>query len=714
MSHWPLLNHPKPYADETLASWLRRLAEQNYLPSPRSLLTHLCQKNPELSKSSQLPINRIPNETVLQGIADLSLTTLAEVYNHTFHRFATRLTHPRHQEQISRGVSNPSLVFGPSRGSPDLYATQISWCPYCLAEAQYVRWHWHIPLVVSCDVHRCWLVERCPECNAPISDADAIHAHCSHCNFQLTDAIPIELPEQDLLLRQQSMVMNWLYGSLDISSYQLPDVPVATLVSVLLGLRYAAQCSGNGWHYHHIPPGIPLVDLSITERRHLTQFERGCLYATAFRGLMNWPHGFFAYLDAYRKRPGLDQKETGLRREFGGLHYSWFEHGWKHPAFDFIQTAFNDYLVERIPAHQIAFSSRASEYPDLVNRLDYVSVTQAARYVESSVHILSRLIKEGHLTPHYFTPGGRMMLSRREIDQLPQWWENHLTIPQVAQMLGITIDVTRILITTPLIEVVPDGAGKKWQFIYVYRNSIVAFIQRLRKHTTILADKQQRGLSMTDVCFRNASIGLGFSEIWQRVCDGKLNAYHPNETLFPLNDMWFEPEAVANISQTVKAEHDWINLTDTLLCLGIRRQVLDHFLEAGLLQPIKAFGPKQFFRRSEVEALRDRAVSSRQAAEMLNTSLATMLDLNRQGRFSPLSGPGINCHTHYVFDRHELLAWREKYIIRSELMQLVSTAPIKLLKKHHIVPVFRNPNVYLRKEVMAAILAEKSQDGTRG
>jgi hypothetical protein len=306
------------------------------------------------------------------------------------------------------------------------------------------------------------------------------------------------------------------------------------------------------------------------------------------------------------------------------------------------------------------------------------------------------------------------MLSRQELDQLPQWWENHLTIPQVAQMLGITIDVTRILITTPLIEVVPDGAGKKWQFIYVYRNSILAFIQRLRKHTTILADEQQRGLSMTNVCFRNASIGLGFSEIWQRVCDGKLTAYHPNETLFPLNDMWFEPEAVANISQTVKDEHDWINLTDTLVCLGVKRQVFDHFLEAGLLQSVKAFGQKQFFRRSEVEALRDRSVSSRQAAEMLNISVSKVLKLNQQGQFSPLSGPGINRHARYVFDRHELLTWHEKHLVSTELKQLVSTDPFQLLKKHHIAPVFRDPNVYLRKEVMAAISAEKSQGGSRG
>jgi hypothetical protein len=219
---------------------------------------------------------------------------------------------------------------------------------------------------------------------------------------------------------------------------------------------------------------------------------------------------------------------------------------------------------------------------------------------------------------------------------------------------------------------------------------------------------QQNGLSIATVSVRNGSVGLGFPEIWQRICDGKLAACHPSETLFPLTDMWFWPEVVADLSQMMKEERDWINLTDTLACLGVHRQVLDHFLEAGLLQPVKAFGPKQFFRRSEVEALRDRALSSRKAAALLNISLHEILNLNQQGLFSPLSGPGINRHTHYVFDRHELLAWHEKYLVFSELRQLASTDPLRLLKEHHLVPVFRNPRVYLRKEVMAAISAERS------
>ncbi|NLF76237.1 MAG: hypothetical protein GX573_11105, partial [Chloroflexi bacterium] len=461
---------------------------------------------------------------------------------------------------------------------------------------------------------------------------------------------------------------------------------------------------------HHIPPGIPVPDLDIVKRQYLTLFERGCLYTTAFQGLLDWPHGFFDYLDAYRQRPVFDAKETGLRREFGVLYMSWFEEYWKHPGFEFVQTAFNDYLVERLPAYMVAFSKRAYD-PDLLYRLDYLTIEQAARYVECPARAVRRLVAEGHLTAHhfdYFEQEDRLWVSRHELDQLLQQWEGHLTAPEVAQMLGITLEIARELIATPLLEVVPDDAGKQWMLIYVYRHSVLQFIQRLKKHTTILANPQLHGVSIAEVSIHNGSIGLGFPEIWQRICDGKLTACHPHESLFPLTDLWFWPETVANISQTVKDEHDWITLMETLDCLGVKRPVLDHFLEAGLFQPVKAFGQKQFFRRSDVEALRDCAVSSRQAAELLNTSLSRFLELNRQGYFSPLSGPGINRHTHYIFDRHELLAWHKEYLVMSELKQLVGVDPYVFLREHRILPVFRKPSVYLRREVMAVISAEMS------
>lgn len=246
MGKTPLLNRVRPYPDETLASWLWRLAERNHVKSPQSLLNHLRRTLPDFPLVTPRTLNRMGDETVLQEIADLSGASLADVYHLTYHRFASLLIHPERQNEVSSGISDSSLVFGPSRISYDIYAPTLSWCPYCLVENQYVRWHWQIPLVVSCAVHHCWLVEQCPKCHTQMGEDDIIHGHCSSCDFPLTNTIPTFIPEQDVLLQQQSTLVNWLYGFPISPSLGLPDYPVRTLLYVLLGLRYAAQRTGNG------------------------------------------------------------------------------------------------------------------------------------------------------------------------------------------------------------------------------------------------------------------------------------------------------------------------------------------------------------------------------------------------------------------------------------------------------------------------------------
>ncbi|MBK7919862.1 MAG: hypothetical protein IPJ94_27110 [Chloroflexi bacterium] len=105
--------------------------------------------------------------------------------------------------------------------------------------------------------------------------------------------------------------------------------------------------------------------------------------------------------DAYRRRPAA-KEESGLRREFGVLYISWMMRFLKHPAFDFIQNAFNDYLVDRVPVYQIMDSSRIRAYPDLVDRFDFLDRKRATAYLNICISSIHRLVAEKNLASHYF------------------------------------------------------------------------------------------------------------------------------------------------------------------------------------------------------------------------------------------------------------------------------------------------------------------------
>jgi TniQ len=700
MTLHPLLNRPKPYPNETLVSWLWRLAQQNHLDTPSLLLRHLRDTwiNPVPVLSS---VNRLRDEQTLSGFSALTGYSVAEIQQHTLYRFASVLMTPE--------SGNVALAFALSR---DTWSPRFAWCPACVAENPYVRLHWHLPVVVCCESHHCWLRETCPQCNRPTTESDVISGRCERCNFWLEQAVTPTISVTDDLLHLQFTVMNWLYRQAEPLPLGLPDIPANTLLYVLLGLRYVVQRAGNGWTFHHIPSQIPTPDLDIQGHRILTVSERGCLYATAFRALQNWPHGFFVFLDAYRQRPVI-QEDTGLRREFGALHSSWLMRLWKHPAFDFIQTAYNDYLVAHVPVFQIISSKRVQYYPELLERVAYLNLIQTATYLKISTTSVHRLLKDGHLDAVRFEQDDSVWISRLEVNRLQQQWEQYVTPSEAVHLLGLRVGMTRALIRESVLQQVPTSEGLKWQLTFIYRHSVEDLIQKLKKHTAIQVDVQQSGLSLAAVCIRNGSVGLGLPQVLKRICEGVLSACHPNETLLPLMALWFKPEVVADLSEAVKNEREWMNLQETEACLGVGRSVLHHLIKTGLLQPTVAFGPKKLFSRKDVLALRDRYTPTQQAAALLNIPVQYIFSLIQQGLLVPLSGPSVNGHNHYVFDRAQLMALQEKHILYHEMKTLTTDIDglMRLLKAKRIEPLVRRPHVYLRKEVMAVL--EHMQEHTQ-
>lgn len=701
-----LQNRPPPYAQETLTSWLWRLALANHLPSPALLLLHLRQAvSPQTPTVRHILLN-LRETALFVALGELTGTSAPTIYTHTLHRFAHVLTLPDQPDEWLQLTADETVRLLPPRMNCDGYTPHFAWCPTCLAEARYVRLYWHLPFVTYCTAHRCWLRDACPGCQGKLTEQDILDGYCGHCGFCLDTASAIPVPEDDLLFRLQTTLMNWLYQT-PPPDPGFPDAPVPVLLRILQGLRYAAQRAGNAWAFHHIPPNIPRPDLDILAHRKLTLHERGSLYSTAFRGLVDWPHGFHAFLDAYRQRPA-PRERTGLRREFGTLYISWINRFWKQPVFDRVQHAFNDYLVEQIPVYQIVYSSRIQDYPQLLDRMGYLDLRRARKYLQSSVLSIYRLVNECHLTIQRFEgDADGVWLARQQLDELQQRWQHYLPFAEVAQRLGVSKRLVHELMATQLLQMVPASAGLKRQGSYIYEDSLHSLLQSLKLHTTIQAQPPSEHVLLRDVCIRHGgSVSLNLVQLLRRIQAGQLAAYHADETLLPLGEMWFRVEDIDNLSETVKTEQDWINLTETQACLGVGRRVFGHLTETGLLQPQQQFGRKQFYRTTDVLALRDRWLTSAQAALLLHIPLGYMTGLAQRGNLKPISGPGVNQHGHYLFDRLDVLKWQTRYVIYHEMKELTPDidALMRLLKGRGIRSVAAGrPRVYSRREVMDSI-----------
>jgi hypothetical protein len=149
-------------------------------------------------------------------------------------------------------------------------------------------------------------------------------------------------------LFSQSVIRSWLglCSPTSVNLYEpLPDEPPASLYRLLDGLRRAVMSVQRSWDYlYNAPSGVGSPFFPCASKLDITPAKSYILYATAFKAMVNWPQGFYDFLDAYRLRDGQLPSDY-VRRDLGRLYSSWLKRSWSHPAFRFVQEAFDQYLL---------------------------------------------------------------------------------------------------------------------------------------------------------------------------------------------------------------------------------------------------------------------------------------------------------------------------------------------------------------------------------
>jgi hypothetical protein len=160
------------------------------------------------------------------------------------------------------------------------------------------------------------------------------------------------------------------------------------------------------------------------------------------------------------------------------------------------------------------------------------------------------------------------------------------------------------------------------------------------------------------------------------------------------------------LADVLKNERDWFNKHETQSYLNINARVLRQLMQANLLNPSVRLGPKLFFQRSQVYALQERWIFSREMAAILDLPVLSLRHLIKQGLFAEFTSsfpdaPNLNC-----VDRKAFMAWHEKHILLAQMKGLnpnLNTLS-KLLQLRGVKPILASSQIYLRKEVMPLML----------
>jgi len=287
-----------------------------------------------------------------------------------------------------------------------------------------------------------------------------------------------DLTGDEFGLFTQAVIRSWLLGQSVPShpAYPLPDYPVSALYVLLDGLRLAIMKIRRTWDYLYPFPGVSFFPCP--NRESLTAAKVYILYATAFKGIVNWPQGFCEFLDAYQSRDGRQSSYHNISKDLGPL-YTWIKNHLE--SCQFVQEVFEQYVRSYGLTHpppllklepQIGWNNLSSP----------IEVSQAVGMLGNSKAIVERLVQLGLLMTYRELKNGKLFVtnypnwvSKVEVIEWQQKWANGIPVADVAKIFDISEVILLRLVDTGLIEADSDK-----RFSY---GAITDFMNRLRANT---------------------------------------------------------------------------------------------------------------------------------------------------------------------------------------------------------------------------------------
>lgn len=655
----PLLVRSPLYPDESLLSLMVRLAELNGYSTPFTIV-RLCKDN--LGQKDNL--TQPANTETYQVLQDLLGIDADRLYQATSHRFAGIIISPLREKRYLTLPSGNKMQSLPPRNSRIVfYERNAQFCPQCIQEEPYHRITWMLSPTIACIKHKCLLTKKCPNCHNKVDIRGIVESCCQKCKFNLAETETPRLASDKLGLLTQEIIQSWwqLTPS-NIVNAGIPEQPTIALFHIVRDLCRVAKSMQHSWHYrHNLSSEDCLVEPHIW-KSHKKIVQRYCQYTTACKALLDWPHGFYKLLDAYRLRDGRNVEIPYIPDDLESVYKNCLEKNWRHPVFDFVQEAFNQYLRSNY-AHTDTLRRvrRFREDPELQASFSYIAVSAAAKLLGISASKMTRLAKihqlVGYKVPEIALPVPRrnLLIKRDDVLALRNRWQEAVSLEDAANLIGASRSGALSILRHGLLEQIRgpgvDGGGTWW----VSYASIQDFINKLKQ---VASQKPKGKLIRINYAAQVLSVyKFSFAKIIDWVLRQKIKAYWEKEDE-PLHRIKVSNADIQKLLTELREQQPWVTREKVAKERGVKIPTISRWVETGHLSPIKQTGRGMYFDPEDVDAFNSEYIGSRMAGRILCINILAVQKWARAGRLKPASGPDVDGAAHYLFRREDVIRLR--------------------------------------------------------
>jgi hypothetical protein len=597
-----LLFYPKPYSQETLLSYIYRVAREHEM-SNLDWIFQLFEEKLSIKVAPER-VNWLMGDE-LKSIAELLGITLEEAEKLTvYYHFE------RNHIEVRKESKNIWFLYKKTR-----------FCPLCLKQGGYQRKSWINCHSIICVEHNTMLFDSCNSCFNIPNTKSIILDECAICNNKLSNS-PINSNFPNKFIEYQR-ILNQILEKNQLLSLNAWIEDPATFLNALDFLIL--------WAVKMIPIeefSIPKYNMNfkgnILERNHLKSYrtieQAACIYSYVFNILSNWPGKFKEFIKKAEKHNDESFRsfiKYGIPRI---INTSLWE----------ISKSFTNYLAIEKGNLTVNQYLRSDEIRFLYPKFNG-SITNSSLIKSNKISILNF-----NLT----------VIKKEELESFMNQFENSYTKEELREIWGTSAKATFAILEDGHIKGAfwfKSGSAYNW----VIPKSSIRFFENKVKRGSIKAIDNP-------ISFNDAIEWIGPDKahlLIRNILNGSIKyAYNSNkisDLILDKRNLYFQiREEIFKSSEKTEV----ISFRDISVLLGIKKSDIQYWIKSGQFGEFDNEGTNVIPFQNFID-FQERFITTLELAIKLNLQIKQVIKKYTLGKLISISGPQMNDGKRLLFLR---------------------------------------------------------------
>jgi hypothetical protein len=605
-----LLFLPSPKSDESLWGYIQRVTTENHYETTSWLYKSLGfydKYNKGLRQSNLSILEENENIKKLSRLLGLSEQNIKKL---SFFYLIPTNSEKKLQNHIY--IKLKRLLF-------KSWKTKV--CPKCLNEHLYYRKVWELDLYQYCDIHKCYLISKCPACLRLISLKDVPIGKCL-CGKSFKEV----------------KVKEYISDNNKNFSSFLANIN-NNLLSITKGENYLEKLSPFHSYF------LILYFRDLLYNHQITETQNDC-NVEAFLIFENWPYSFYQFLNRVKQTPKY-QNFTGIRKDFGTM-YRDILIKYNDEIFEFLVEEFEKYLYKIWDGGHLIRVSKLGRSNNVIDK-KYLTGKEVKQRLKIGHIKFQELISTNVLESKILLTDKRkkILVSKKSIDEYELKEAKYLPFNNVKDILGINKKLINKLITNKVLKVAEYNPQK------IELRSVLKLVNSFEKNSkeSEIDDKMISFQYCIRIMRYYVNEDIAIVKLIRLVANRMLIPFKINDEK-GIKKYNFNKKQVIELCKQLYLS-DFLNLKDAADFLDVDYRSLSFWIKRGLIE--KSEGQNStFISKVTILSFQKKYITLGRLAKDKNLSPMTVKAKLKLKGIKPISGTKIDGGRSYLYLREEL------------------------------------------------------------